>query len=172
MTREEANTMLSVAKANYPNYYKNMTVQDKKVLTQTWAIVLHDIPADIALLAYIQLVSKSKWPPTPADIREQAVQLHNEAEELLHQAHFMDEMQSLIECTPSQSKLRLKEIEAISNSVVRRTDHLSHDLHGNDNGLTLNDIINAALSESPADNREFRALLLPYNTRIESDTNT
>lgn len=173
MTKSEANMLLSIAKATYPNAYKAMNAQEKKLLTQTWAVTLADIPVEIVLLAFFQHVSKSKWPPTPAEIRDQASQLHSEAEDLLRQTRFMDDAKRLSDCESSKVNLPyLRDLESIAESILRKTDHLSRGLRGNENSLTLSAMINAALSTDPADSRELRALLLPYDTWTESDSNT
>lgn len=76
MNKAEANQLLALMKANYSYAFKNMSQQDKYLLVNTWAFVLRDIPADIAMLAAMQLISKSKWLPTAAEIREGCKKLH------------------------------------------------------------------------------------------------
>ena len=79
MNVQEANKLLAVAKANYSYAFKTMTQSDKKALVYSWAFALQDIPADIVLLAFMQLLSVSKWLPTVAEIRERVKNLHFEA---------------------------------------------------------------------------------------------
>lgn len=70
MTPEDANKLLALAKANYSYAFKTMTKQEKVLLVQSWAFALQDIPADIVMLAFMQLLTTSKWLPTVAEIRE------------------------------------------------------------------------------------------------------
>lgn len=79
MNKTEVNQLLALMKANYSYAFKNMSQQDKYLLVNTWAFVLRDIPADIAMLAAMQLISKSKWLPTAAEIREGCRKLHHAA---------------------------------------------------------------------------------------------
>lgn len=76
MTIEEANQLLALVKVNYNYAFKTMTKQEKMMLVKSWAFVLQDIPADIVTLAFMQLVSTSKFIPTPAEIRKQARSLY------------------------------------------------------------------------------------------------
>ena len=64
MTPDDANKLLALAKANYSYAFKTMTKQEKIMLVQSWAFALQDIPADIVMLAFMQLLSTSKWLPT------------------------------------------------------------------------------------------------------------
>ena len=70
MTADDANKLLALAKANYSYAFKTMSKQEKVLLVQSWAFALQDIPADIVMLAFMQLLTTSKWLPTVAEIRE------------------------------------------------------------------------------------------------------
>lgn len=78
MTPEDANKLLALAKANYSYAFKTMTKQEKIMLVQSWAFALQDIPADIVMLAFMQLLTTSKWLPTVAEIREKVKSLYYE----------------------------------------------------------------------------------------------
>ena len=67
MTADDANKLLALAKANYSYAFKTMTKQEKIMLVQSWAFALQDIPADIVMLAFMQLLTTSKWLPTVAE---------------------------------------------------------------------------------------------------------
>ena len=60
-----------------------MSAEEKYLLVQSWAVGLQDIPVEIVFIAFFQLLSKSKWLPSLAEIREQIGCLHNEAEDML-----------------------------------------------------------------------------------------
>ena len=70
VTIQDANKLLALAKANYSYAFKTLSKQEKLMLVQSWAFALQDIPADIVMLAFMQLLSTSKWLPTVAEIRE------------------------------------------------------------------------------------------------------
>jgi len=71
LTAQDANYLLGLAQANYGYAFKDMSKQQKVMLVESWAFGLQDIPADIVMLAFMQLVTTSKWLPTVAEIREQ-----------------------------------------------------------------------------------------------------
>lgn len=79
MTIQDANKLLAIAKANYSYAFKTMTKQEKIMLVHSWAFALQDIPADIVMIAFMQLLTTSKWLPTVAEIRERVAGLHYEA---------------------------------------------------------------------------------------------
>lgn len=79
MTPSDANKLLALAKANYSYAFKTMTKQEMVMLVQSWAFALQDIPADIVMLAFMQLLTVSKWLPTVAEIREKVQKLYYEA---------------------------------------------------------------------------------------------
>ncbi len=79
MTLADANKLLALAKANYSYAFKSMSNQEKVLLVHSWAFALQDIPADIVLVAFMQLLSVSKWLPTVAEIRERVQGLYYES---------------------------------------------------------------------------------------------
>ena len=79
MTIQDANKLLAIAKANYSYAFKSMTKQEKIMLVHSWAFALQDIPADVVLIAFMQLLTTSKWLPTVAEIRERVAGLNTEA---------------------------------------------------------------------------------------------
>lgn len=79
MTIEEANNLLGVAKVNYSYAFRSMSDDDKRTLVKSWAFIMQDIPGDIVMLAFMQLLAVCKWLPTPAEIREQVKKLYYEA---------------------------------------------------------------------------------------------
>ena len=46
------------------------------MLLCTWTVTLQDLPTDIVMMAVMQLVSKSKWLPTVAEIRAACREMH------------------------------------------------------------------------------------------------
>ncbi len=76
MTTQDVNQILAIMKANYNYAFKNMSQEEKYMLLCTWTVTLQDLPADIVMLAVMQLVSQSKWLPTVAEIREKCREIH------------------------------------------------------------------------------------------------
>ena len=76
MTTQDVNQLLAIMKANYNFAFKNMSQEEKYMLLCTWTVTLQDLPADIVMLAVMQLVSQSKWMPTVAEIREKCREIH------------------------------------------------------------------------------------------------
>ena len=79
MTKQEVNKLLALMKANYSYAFKTMSQQDKYLLLNTWTFTLQDLPADVVMIAVMQLISTSKWLPTVAEIREKCQRLHSSA---------------------------------------------------------------------------------------------
>lgn len=79
MTLDDANKLLGLAKVNYGYAFKDMTNREQMLLVQSWAVVLQDIPADIVMIAFMQLLSVSKWLPTVAEIRKKCRDLYYES---------------------------------------------------------------------------------------------
>lgn len=84
LTAQDANYLLGLAQANFGYAFKDMTKQQKILLVNSWAFGLQDIPADIVMLAFMQLVTTSKWLPTVAEIREQVRSIGVQASENLN----------------------------------------------------------------------------------------
>ena len=122
MTAQDANYLLGLAQANYGYAFKEMTKQQKIMLVNSWAFGLQDIPADIVMLAFMQLVTTSKWVPTVAEIREQVESIGAEAAENLN---FWKNREWMLrelgrEVPPHQED----ENDAIRRYIVESTKHL------------------------------------------------
>ena len=76
MTTEDVNQLLAIMKANYSYAFKTMSQEEKYMLLCTWTVTLQDLPTDIVMMAVMQLVSKSKWLPTVAEIRAACREMH------------------------------------------------------------------------------------------------
>lgn len=79
MTKQEVNKLLALMRANYSASFKGMGQQDKYLLLNTWTLALCDLDAGIVTLAAMQIISKSKWMPTVAEVRAQCAALYAEA---------------------------------------------------------------------------------------------
>ena len=155
MTTEDANKLLALAKANYSYAFKTMTNQEKLMLVQSWAFALQDIPTDIVMLAFMQLLSTSKWLPTVAEIREQAGNLHHEASSMLWEIRSAEELAEICARSDDISLRRTPEEQAridrhraaqraVADSILAKTQNLARGERGNENGLTLAAMVDSA----------------------------
>lgn len=80
MTIEDANYLLGVAEANFGYAFRSMTNDQKVMLVHSWAFGLQDIPADIVMMAFMQLTTCCDWLPRVKEIREQVRKLRIEAQ--------------------------------------------------------------------------------------------
>lgn len=116
MTADDANKLLALAKANYSYAFKTMTKQEKIMLVQSWAFALQDIPADIVMLAFMQLLTTSKWLPTVAEIREKV-------KDMYYQSAF-----SSTNLFPDPPKVQKAKEYIAANAYRLRGDGDSHEL--------------------------------------------
>lgn len=79
MTLEDANYLLGLAQANFGYAFRSMTEDQKIMLVHSWAFGLQDIPADIVMMAFMQLTTSCDWLPKVKEIREQVNKLRWEA---------------------------------------------------------------------------------------------
>lgn len=124
MTKQEVNKLLALMKANYSYAFKTMSQQDKYLLLNTWTFTLQDLPADVVMIAVMQLISTSKWLPTVAEIREKCQKLHYSA------SYGNDHMTEWLieEGCASQEQIKLYEQKKKArNYIASATDHLRGD---------------------------------------------
>ena len=79
MTKKETNQLMGLVEVNWPNAFKGLTGNEKKLAFSSWYLALQDIPAKVAV---VKLVATSKFTPTPADIREKVAEVAREARAL------------------------------------------------------------------------------------------
>lgn len=141
MTAAEVNKLLALAKANYSYAFKTMSNQEKVLLVQSWTFALQDIPTDVVMMAFMQLLSKCKWLPTVAEIRQQAAKLHREAERVLYDIRNAEEVDKMMgggkSTTPELAAKR-----AAAKSILSKTWNLADD---EDSGLTLQNVLDSAI---------------------------
>lgn len=125
MTGQDANYLLGLARVNYGYAFKDMTKQQKTMLVESWAFGLQDIPADIVMLAFMQLVTTSKWIPTVAEIREQVKTIGAKARENLS---YGKDMELLVRHLGKKVHIRRDDGgDAIRRYIVEKTEHLMGD---------------------------------------------
>lgn len=141
MTAAEVNKLLALAKANYSYAFKTMSNQEKVLLVQSWTFALQDIPTDVVMMAFMQLLSKCKWLPTVAEIRQQAAKLHREAERILYDIRNAEELDKMMggggKSTPEMAAKR-----AAAKSILSKTWNLADD---EESGLTLQNVLDSAI---------------------------
>ncbi len=79
MTKAEVNQLMAIVKVNWPNAFKGLSNNEKKLAFASWFLALKDIPVEAASLAIVKLVATSVWPPTVAEIRKKVQSLYYEA---------------------------------------------------------------------------------------------
>ena len=141
MTAAEVNKLLALAKANYSYAFKTMSNQEKVLLVQSWTFALQDIPTDVVMMAFMQLLSKCKWLPTVAEIRQQAAKMHREAERILYDIRNAEEVDKMMgggkSTTPELAAKR-----AAAKNILSKTWNLADD---EDSGLTLQNVLDSAI---------------------------
>jgi hypothetical protein len=70
MFRDEIKTILSVLKAGYPNFYKDLKKDDSDQIINLWAAMFSDDSAEVVTEAVKSLMCTLKFPPTIADVKE------------------------------------------------------------------------------------------------------
>lgn len=164
MTIDDANKLLALAKANYSYAFKTMTKQEKVMLVQSWAFALQDIPADIVMLAFMQLLTTSKWLPTVAEIRDRVQGMHYEAEYSVRA-----EENDILSRIYSPEEKTAEEIEArrVKQYIADQTNHLRGD---GAPMLGLNRIINSGYLRAIDDGRSGQyALAMPMAALPETE---
>lgn len=135
MTTQDVNQVLAIMKANYNYAFKNMSQEEKYMLLCTWTVTLQDLPADIVMLAVMQLVSQSKWLPTVAEIRENCREIHYAAATPDTAYDMM--VASGMSVTPEQQREHDRR-EAKRKYIAEATKHLRNEDHG---ALTLDSLL-------------------------------
>lgn len=136
VTAQDANYLLGLAQVNFGYAFKDMTKQQKIMLVDSWAFGLQDIPADIVMLAFMQLVTTSKWIPTVAEIREQVKAIGAKARDGLN---YGKDMELLARRMGKEMRCRADDGgDAIRRYIVEKTEHL---MGGDGPGLQLDAIL-------------------------------
>lgn len=159
MTKQEVNKLLALMKANYSYAFKTMSQQDKYLLLNTWTFTLQDLPADVVMIAVMQLISTSKWLPTVAEIREKCKSLYYEAGPYSDPLDPLDDEDRRSYGIPEPTEQELAEKKrknAARNYIQNATSHLRGD---GKPSLTLNSILNSTTFAGLGDGRSGLSLL-------------
>lgn len=79
MTKSEATKILAILTAAYPNFYKNLSVEEANGVVSVWTIQFANIPADIIFMAVNKAISSCKYPPSIAEVKERITGLYWDA---------------------------------------------------------------------------------------------
>lgn len=77
MNREDAIKVLSILKASYPNFYKDMSKQDGLNTIALYQEMFEDCDTGLVVLAIKELINSFRYPPTIADIKNKMYELCN-----------------------------------------------------------------------------------------------
>ena len=136
MTIEDANYLLGLAEANFGYVFRNMTDEQKVMLVHSWAFGLQDIPADIVMMAFMQLTTSCDWLPNVAKIREQVRKLRTEAKQYFSTDHALQALceNTGMKMTPKSADIKRR--ESIKRYIIDNTKSLDGDA-----GLKLDTIL-------------------------------
>ena len=81
MTREETIGILSILKASYPNFYKDLTKKDAETTINLYAEMFSNTEASLVATAIKELIQHQSYPPTIADIKNKIDELTQPYEE-------------------------------------------------------------------------------------------
>lgn len=71
MTREETSQALSVLKAAYPDFYRNISPKEAHSILEVWAAVFTEEPLELVRYALLELIkTHTGYPPRPGDVCE------------------------------------------------------------------------------------------------------
>lgn len=81
MNREETIGILSILKASYPNFYKELTKKDAETTINLYAEMFSNTEANLVAIAIKELIQHQSYPPTIADIKNKIDELTQPYEE-------------------------------------------------------------------------------------------
>lgn len=79
MTRDETIKILAILKAAYPNSYRGMTKEEANGTVLVWSTQFAKYPARVVMIAVNKLISKSTFPPSINEVKEEIRGLYWEA---------------------------------------------------------------------------------------------
>lgn len=81
MTKEETIGILSILKASYPNFYKELTKKDAETTINLYTKMFNNTAANLVATAIKELIQHQSYPPTIADIKNKIDELTQPYEE-------------------------------------------------------------------------------------------
>ena len=77
MIKEETIKILSILKASYPNFYKDMSKKDAETTISLYTEMFSNTEANLVATAIKELIQHQSYPPTIADIKNKIYELTN-----------------------------------------------------------------------------------------------
>ena len=77
MTREDTIKILSILKASYPNFYKDMSKKDAETTVNLYTEMFEQNNSKLVATAIKELIQHQSYPPTIADIKNKIYELTN-----------------------------------------------------------------------------------------------
>ena len=77
MTREDTIKILSILKASYPNFYKDMSKKDAETTISLYTEMFNNVETNLVATAIKELIQRQNYPPTIADIKNKIYELTN-----------------------------------------------------------------------------------------------
>ena len=77
MTRENTIKILSILKASYPNFYKDMSKKDAETTVNLYTDMFGHNDSNLVATAIKELIQHQSYPPTIADIKNKIYELTN-----------------------------------------------------------------------------------------------
>lgn len=121
MTREETTTILGIIKAAYPNFYKDMKVQELTSIVDLWEEMFVDDNVDLVKAAVKELINSSQFPPTIADVKEKILSITRVKEDL---TEAWDKIQRAIGNSLYNSEKSFETLSPIGKKFVRNPSQL------------------------------------------------
>lgn len=81
MTKEDTIKILSILKASYPNFYKELTKQEAETTINLYTEMFSNTEANLVATAIKELIQHQSYPPTIADIKNKIDELTQPYEE-------------------------------------------------------------------------------------------
>lgn len=81
MIKEETIKILSILKASYPNFYKDMSKKDAETTINLYTEMFSNTEANLVATAIKELIQHQSYPPTIADIKNKIDELTQPYEE-------------------------------------------------------------------------------------------
>ena len=76
MTREETSQALTVLKAAYPDFYRNLTPKDALSMLEVWSAVFASEPLELVKYALFDLIkTHTGYPPRPGDVAQKILEI-------------------------------------------------------------------------------------------------
>lgn len=116
MTTEETTKVLSVLKAAYPNFYRNITKQEAIETINLYSEMFKNDDGKVVIIAVKELINTLQFPPTIADIKNKMLELTTERKT---PSELWGELERALKDSIYHSKERFEELSPEVQKFVR-----------------------------------------------------